>query len=151
MFLLHRLEERRLRLRGCPVDLVGENDVGEHRTSDELEVPCVCGGILFDDVGAGDIRRHQVGRELDALEGEVEHARERAHHERLRESRHADQQTVAIGQDGYQEFLDHRVLTDDDLLDLTEDPVTRSGKRLDGGDIVAGSDLVCHVTPLDGA
>ena len=35
----HRLEQRRLRLRRGPVDLVGEEDVGEHRAGPELERP----------------------------------------------------------------------------------------------------------------
>ena len=35
--LLHRLEQRRLRLRRRAVDLVGQDDVGEHRALDELE------------------------------------------------------------------------------------------------------------------
>ena len=36
--LLHRLEQRRLRLRGRPVDLVGEQQVREDRPGPELEV-----------------------------------------------------------------------------------------------------------------
>ena len=35
--LLHGLEQRGLRLRRCPVDLVGEQQVGEHRALTELE------------------------------------------------------------------------------------------------------------------
>ncbi len=40
--------------------------------------------ILFEDVRARDVRRHQVRRELDALERETERARERAHEQGLR-------------------------------------------------------------------
>ena len=36
--LFHRLEQRRLRLRRRPVDLVGEHDVGEHAAGPELEI-----------------------------------------------------------------------------------------------------------------
>ena len=36
--LLHRLEQRRLRLRGRAVDLVHEEDVREHRPGPELEL-----------------------------------------------------------------------------------------------------------------
>ena len=36
--LLHRLEQRGLRLGRRPVDLVGEDDVGEHAAGAELEL-----------------------------------------------------------------------------------------------------------------
>ena len=41
------------------------------------------GGILFDDVRSGDVRRHQVRRELDAAEEQAEGLRDGAHHEGL--------------------------------------------------------------------
>ena len=41
--LLHRLEQRRLRLGRGPVDLVGEHDVGEHAAGAELELVRRCG------------------------------------------------------------------------------------------------------------
>ena len=37
--LLHRLQQRRLRLRGRAVDLVGQQDVGEDRPFHEAEIP----------------------------------------------------------------------------------------------------------------
>ena len=51
--------------------------------------------VFFDDLGAGDVRGHEVRRELDAVEAEIERAREGADHERLRETRHADEEAVA--------------------------------------------------------
>ena len=33
-------------------------------------------GVFFDDVGAGDVGRHQVGRELDALEHQAQRLRQ---------------------------------------------------------------------------
>ena len=60
--LLHRLEQRRLRLRGRAVDLVGEKEVGEDRPGAELEV----GVALVPDRRAGDVGRHQVRGELDS-------------------------------------------------------------------------------------
>ena len=70
--LLHRLEERGLRLRRRAVDLVGEDDVGEQRPLEEPQLPRARGPVLLEHVGADDVGRHQVGRELDAAEGEVE-------------------------------------------------------------------------------
>ena len=62
--LLHRFEERRLRLGRGTVDLVGEDEVGEDRAGLELELLAAFGRV-DDDVGADDVGGHQVGRELD--------------------------------------------------------------------------------------
>jgi len=66
--LLHRLEQRGLCLRGGAVDLVDEQDVREHRAGTEPERPR--GPI--EDVDARHVGRQQVGRELHALEPELE-------------------------------------------------------------------------------
>ena len=63
---LHRFEQRRLRLRRRAVDFVGQHDVREDRAGREHHLAAAGGGVFLDDVGAGDVRRHQVGRELDA-------------------------------------------------------------------------------------
>ena len=71
--LPHRLEERGLRLRHRPVDLVDEDDVGEDRPRAELEVtrPLVVDGE------AGHVRRLQIGRALDATsDGTLDRARD---------------------------------------------------------------------------
>ena len=62
--LLHRLEERRLRARRGPVDLVDEQDVREHGTRHEAEAP----GPLVEDARAGHVARQQVGRALEPAE-----------------------------------------------------------------------------------
>jgi hypothetical protein len=62
--LLHHLEQRRLHLRGRAVDLVGEDEVVEHRTLLEDEA-AVLGTV---DVAAGQVGGQQIGRELDAVE-----------------------------------------------------------------------------------
>ena len=53
------------------------------------------GGILFDDVRAGDVRGHQVGRELDALEDQAQRLRDGADHQRLGRAGQAGDQAVA--------------------------------------------------------
>ena len=72
--------------------------------------------VFLQHVRAGDVRGHQVGRELDALELDVEDPGQRADHQRLGQARHADQQAVAAGEDGGEDLLDHVRLADDDLL-----------------------------------
>ncbi len=47
------------------VDFVGQHDVGEHGAVDEVKFATAVGRILKN-VGAGDVHRHEVGRELDA-------------------------------------------------------------------------------------
>src|SRR5579863_8249294 len=66
--LLHGFEQRRLRLGGRAVDFVGKQHVGENRALHERPRAVSGGSVLFNDVGAGNVRRHQVGGELDALE-----------------------------------------------------------------------------------
>ena len=52
--------------------------------------------------GAGDVGRHQVGRELDAAELEVERLGERAHQHGLAQAGHALEQGVAAGDEADQ-------------------------------------------------
>ena len=75
---------------------------------------------LVEDHGAGDVGGHQVGRELDALEADVEDLADRADHERLGQSGHADEQAVAAREDGGQDLLDDLALADDDAAELAE-------------------------------
>jgi hypothetical protein len=61
--LLHRLEEGALHLGRCPVNFVGEHQIGEDR-------PAVGGefaGFGLEDHGAHDIGGQEVGGKLDAL------------------------------------------------------------------------------------
>ena len=75
MIFLHGLEQRCLRLRRRAVDLVGQDDLREDRPLHEAQAPCAL--FLVEDFGARDVGRHQVGRELNSLEIEVEDAGER--------------------------------------------------------------------------
>ena len=98
--------------------------------------------LLVEDLGAGDVGRHQVGRELDPLEGEVEDLGERLDEQRLGETRHAGDQAVAAGEERHQHLVDDLVLADDDLAELGEDPAApvldafgeAGGGRVGGGE-----------------
>ena len=59
--LLHALEQRGLGLRGGPVDLVADHDVGEHRARLELEVAV----LRVERADPGDVAGQQVRGELD--------------------------------------------------------------------------------------
>ena len=114
---LHGLQQRGLRLRRRAVDFVGQQDVREDRPFDEPERPPPV-GVFFEHVRAGDVRGHQVGRELNPLELQVENLGQRADDERLGQPGHADQQAMPAREDRREDLLDHRVLADDDLLQL---------------------------------
>jgi hypothetical protein len=72
--LLHGLQQRGLGLGRGAVDLVGEQEVGEHRARDEAKLPpSTGGGVLLEHLGAGDVGGHQVGCELDTREPQVQY------------------------------------------------------------------------------
>ena len=74
--------------------------------------------VFLQHVGAGDVRRHQVGRELDAFEADVQDFGQRADHQRLGQAGHAFQQAMAARENSGKQLLDHFVLAHDDLLQL---------------------------------
>jgi hypothetical protein len=131
--LLHRLQERRLRLRGRAIDLVGEHHVGEQRPFKKPQLPRPSRLVFLEHVGADDVGRHQVGGELDAAEGEVEALGQRADEERLGKARHALEQTVATAEQADQQLLDHLALADDHPRQLGEDAIVRLVQAVDGG------------------
>ena len=114
--LLHDLEQGGLDLGRRAVDLVREQEVGEHGA----ELGPQLAAVGLPDARADEVGRHEVGRELDAAVGAAEHAGERAHGERLREAGHALEQHVAAGEQGDEDLLEHVVLADDDPLALPQ-------------------------------
>ena len=61
LIFLHDLQQRALRLGRCAIDLIREQYVGKHRSAHDSQ-------LTRRDVQDGmtrDIRRHQVGRELN--------------------------------------------------------------------------------------
>ena len=69
----------------------------------------------MDHFRAGDVRRHEIGRELDAIEIQRQGIGQGANHQRLGQSGHSDQQGVSAREERDQQLLDHVVLSDDDL------------------------------------
>src|SRR3954467_5532274 len=118
LVLLHRLQQRRLRLRRRPVDLVGEDHVREHRARDEADLAAAGRAVFFDHLGTDDVRRHQVGRELDAIEFEVDRLGERLDEQGFRKTGDAAKQAVAAGKEGGEDVLHDGVLSDDRAAEL---------------------------------
>ena len=110
----------------------------DHGPWTNLEFAFAGDGVLLEDLGAGDVGGHEVGRELDAIELEVDGAGEGLDHEGLGESRDADHEAVASGEDGGEQVLDDLVLADDDAGDLGEAGAWRTSPRAGDGGGVGG-------------
>ena len=124
--LLHGLEQRRLRLGRRAVDFVGQQDVAEDRPVHERPAAVPGGGIFLDDVRAGDVRGHQVRRELDALEHQAQRLRDGADHQRLGRAGQAGDQAMAADKQRDQNLVEHFLLSDDDLADLRRECSSRT-------------------------
>ena len=61
---------------------------------------------------------HQVRRELDALEIQMQHLRDRRDQQRLGQTGHAGDDRIAAGQQRHHDLFDDFLLTDDDLSNL---------------------------------
>src|SRR4051794_1459395 len=122
LVFLHRLEQGRLRLRRRAVDLVGEDHVGKDRPGDEADLAAPADPVLLDHFGADDVRRHQVRRELDAVELQVNRLRQAFDQQRFRQPRHAAEQHVSAGEKRGQDLLNHRLLADNRAAELVSQP-----------------------------
>ena len=134
--LLHRLQQRRLGLRRGAVDLVGEQEVAEHRARDEAKPPPSAARVLLEHLRAGDVRGHQVGRELHPRELQVERLREAADQQGLRQPGHADEQPVAAREQAHEQEVDHALLTDDAPVQLLDEALATARQRLQRGAVV---------------
>ena len=110
---LHRFEQRGLRLGRRAIDFVRQNQVGEERPFDEAHHPFTRLWIGLEDLRARDVRRHEVGRELDTLELPAQATGQRLDEERLGQAGHTDYQGVTARKEHAQQLLDDFVLTDD--------------------------------------
>ncbi len=119
--LLHRLQKGRLCLRRRAVDLVGQDDVREDGSPLEHELPASGGRVFLDDVRAGDVGGHQVRRELDPGEVQIEDAGHGMDEQGLRQSRHTHEEAVAPHEQAEQDLLDDLLLPDDELPQLRDD------------------------------
>ena len=88
---VHRFEQRRLGLGRGPVDLVGEDDVGEDRPRVELEAL----RARLEDGDAEHVGRQRVAGELDAAELQRKAAAESPGERRLPDAGHVLDQDVA--------------------------------------------------------
>ena len=96
-----------------------------------------------EDLGAGDVRRHEVGRELDAVKTEVEDPGNGPHHQRLGQAGHTGDQAVAAGEERNENLLDRLLLPDDDPAKFLFYFFTAGGDLLDRLPILLVCGLSC--------
>ena len=132
--LLHGLEHRGLGLGWCPVDLVGQDEIGEHRSRQEHLSSSSGFGIFLQDVRTSDVAGHQVGGELDAVELEVHRLTEGANEQCFGEARDPGDQRMATGKQCQQGVVDNLLLPDDDFADLLNQRLSTGGQLFDRGD-----------------
>ena len=78
-------------------------------------------GLLPVSQKTNDVRGHQVGGELNALELHAQRTGDRVHQKGLCQTRDPDQECMGFAQHGQKQLLHHFILTDNDLGDfLTE-------------------------------
>ncbi len=124
--LLHDFEQRGVGLRGRPVDLVSQEQLGEDGAGSEAELS----GVLLVDRCPGNVRGHQVGSELDPVEIAAKDPAKHPDEERLAQSWNTFNQNVPLGKQGNEDPSDQLLLADVDLVDLLLDP---RGPLGDGG------------------
>ena len=147
LLLGHSFQQRRLRFRRRAVDFVGQQHVGEDRAANELERPIARAAVFVHHVGARDVGRHQVGRELDAVEIQRQAFGQRADHQRLGQPRHSFENAVAAGEQADEQLLDDIFLPDDGAGHLLANRVACGAKSLEAGKVF-GFNLGGHGEPV---
>src|SRR5713226_6459230 len=115
--LLHRLKQGGLGLGRRAVDLIGQHDVGEDGSPLEIEER-FSQPIFGQDIGSGDVRGHEIGRKLNPGKAQIQDLAETAHHERLAQSGHPFQETVAAADERHKNMLDEIFVSDDSPAQL---------------------------------
>ena len=87
--------------------------------------------VLGEHLGADDVGRQQVGRELNPLKLQMQRLGKRVDQGRFAQAGHAFQEHVAAAHHGQQHMLDDVVLADDELADFIADAVESRDEALD--------------------
>ena len=123
--LLHRLEQRGLRLRGRAVDLVDEQDVGEDGPRPEFEPP----GPLAEDVHARDVGGKEIRRELQPRERKLKRAGDGLREHRLPHSGEVLDDQMPLRDETENAELEGRAWHSDGSLKILDDALDDIGSR----------------------
>ena len=118
----------------CPVDLVGQDQIGEHRPGQEHLPASARFRILLQDIRSGDVAGHEVGSELDAVELEVHRLTEGADQQGLGQTRDAGDQRMSPGEERQQGVVDDLLLSDHRFANLLHQCLSPGGQLFDRGD-----------------
>jgi hypothetical protein len=110
----HGLEQGGLYFGRRAVDFIGEDQVMEQRALLKMEAAL----LRTVDLGAGEVGRKQVGRELDAVEIAFDALAEHFDGPGLGQPGRAFHQQVPVGQEGDQQAVDQGFLADDVAADI---------------------------------
>ncbi len=88
---------------------------------DKIEGLCPASAFFLDDLCAGNVARHQVWRELDAAELQVEHLGKSSNKESLGEAGDPHEQAVPAREQGNEQMLNDRLLSNDGLADFRDE------------------------------
>ena len=113
LMLTHGFQKCRLSFWRRAIDFVSQQYVGKNRAGDEPHGASAT-FIFFQYFGARDVRRHQVGSELNPAEFQIKQLSDRLHQQRLGQPRCSCDQTVASGEQRHQQLPDDVFLSDDD-------------------------------------
>ena len=127
--LLHCLQQRGLGLWGGAVDLVGEQNLAEHRARPEFEVV----RALVEGANTGDIRGQQVRGELNAAKGAVEGAGKGLREHGLADTGHVLDQEVPMAEKGDQAEPDLILLVNDRPADVGGDRIGDPADDVESG------------------
>jgi hypothetical protein len=111
---LHRLQQSGLGFRRSAIDFVCEKERSEDWAADEGELVA----LKVEDICAGDVGGHEVGRELDTGKVTAEHVGESTHQQRFGHAGNSLDKCVLTREDDDQGLLYHVVLADDHLSHL---------------------------------
>ena len=106
--------KRALHLGRRAIDFVRENQIGKERT----ELGREFAGARIVNERADQIRRQQIGRELQTLKTGLDAGGQRFDGERFGQAGNAFEQDMAIGQQAEKQPIDQIFLSDNDMADL---------------------------------
>ncbi len=134
--LLHRLQQRCLRLGRGAVDLVCQQNIGEDRALGEDELSFAGFRIILKELCTRNVRRHQVGGELNAVKRKRKGFRDRADQQGLGKPRNSFQQTMTPRENRNDHLIYNIIHPHNLLAQLIHHLLTRRPKFLDSRNIV---------------
>ena len=134
----HGFKESRLGTGRRPVDFVGQQKIREHRTSSTSKLST----LLLEHRVPGDVGRHEIGRELDAAESQIQALGEGADEEGLGQTRHAFQQAVSTSEESHQDLINRFFLPNHNLTELVQDQVFSLYQLINCVDII----IIVHLS-----